>query len=209
MGKNFAVLNILFMGYLETPLHKKIYSNIKVDIWHPAVGLRCRNPPRHLSQLNIWILFCGGGVSSISIRFKPYFRWRSEVMELPEFTWPLRMTGSDMTGNGHDRNRKSWPWSRAHVQPFPAVFSYYGSKKCRTVVQVPVLPDVILKGGSHGRGVSMRNRKLPNLRPSGAFWPKMTSSDVTRRVPLEGSAHAWLEVPLGCSLGRPRPIIVF
>jgi hypothetical protein len=68
------------------------------------------------------------------------------VMELPEFTWPLRMTGSDMTGNGHDWNRKSWPWSRAHVQPFPAVFSYYGSKKCRTVVQVPVLPDEILKG---------------------------------------------------------------
>ena len=25
--------------------------HIKVDIWHPAVGLRCRNPPRHLSQL--------------------------------------------------------------------------------------------------------------------------------------------------------------
>jgi hypothetical protein len=27
------------------------FSNIKVDIWRPAVGLRCRNPPRHLSQL--------------------------------------------------------------------------------------------------------------------------------------------------------------
>jgi hypothetical protein len=25
--------------------------NIKIDIWHPAVGLRCRKPPRHLSQL--------------------------------------------------------------------------------------------------------------------------------------------------------------
>jgi hypothetical protein len=24
---------------------------IKVDIWHPAVGLRCGNPHRHLNQL--------------------------------------------------------------------------------------------------------------------------------------------------------------
>jgi hypothetical protein len=32
--------------YRDPPLHKK-KSNIKVDIWHPAVGLRCRNPPRH------------------------------------------------------------------------------------------------------------------------------------------------------------------
>jgi hypothetical protein len=27
------------------------FSNIKVDIWHPAVGLRCGNPPWHLNQL--------------------------------------------------------------------------------------------------------------------------------------------------------------
>ena len=27
------------------------FSNIKVDIWHPTVGLRCRNPSRHLNQL--------------------------------------------------------------------------------------------------------------------------------------------------------------
>jgi hypothetical protein len=27
------------------------FSNIKVDIWHPIVGLRCRNPLSHLSQL--------------------------------------------------------------------------------------------------------------------------------------------------------------
>jgi hypothetical protein len=25
---------------------------IEVHIWHPAVGLRCRNPRRHLSQIN-------------------------------------------------------------------------------------------------------------------------------------------------------------
>jgi hypothetical protein len=29
----------------------KTNPNIKVDIWHPAVGLRCRIPPRHLIQL--------------------------------------------------------------------------------------------------------------------------------------------------------------
>jgi hypothetical protein len=41
----------IFHGiFIETLLHKK-KSNIKVDIWHPAVGLTCRNPPRHLSQL--------------------------------------------------------------------------------------------------------------------------------------------------------------
>jgi hypothetical protein len=36
--------------YRDPPLHKK-KSNIKVDIRHPAVDLRCRNPPRHLSQI--------------------------------------------------------------------------------------------------------------------------------------------------------------
>jgi hypothetical protein len=35
---------------LENPLHN-FFSNIKVDIWHPAVGLRCIIPPSHLSQL--------------------------------------------------------------------------------------------------------------------------------------------------------------
>jgi hypothetical protein len=34
--------------YREPPSIKKIQI---CDIWHSAVGLRCRNPPRHLSQL--------------------------------------------------------------------------------------------------------------------------------------------------------------
>jgi hypothetical protein len=38
------------------PLSTIYFSNIKVDIWHPAVGLRCRNPPRHLSQLTTWAI---------------------------------------------------------------------------------------------------------------------------------------------------------
>jgi hypothetical protein len=32
-------------------IHSPPNPNIKVDIWHPAVGLRCRISPRHLSQL--------------------------------------------------------------------------------------------------------------------------------------------------------------
>jgi hypothetical protein len=30
--------------------------DIKVDIWHPAVGLRCGHPPMHLSQLKTWAI---------------------------------------------------------------------------------------------------------------------------------------------------------
>ena len=49
--KNIVVLNIFFMAfYRDTPSTKK-NTNSKVDIWHPAVDLRSRNPPRHLSQL--------------------------------------------------------------------------------------------------------------------------------------------------------------
>ena len=33
------------------PILHNIFSDIKVDIWHPAVGLRYIIPPRHLSQL--------------------------------------------------------------------------------------------------------------------------------------------------------------
>jgi hypothetical protein len=39
-----------FYGIFRDPLHN-LFSNIKVDIGHPAVGLRCRNPPMYLSQL--------------------------------------------------------------------------------------------------------------------------------------------------------------
>jgi hypothetical protein len=41
----------IFQGiFIETPLHN-LFSNIKVDIWHPAVGLRCIIQTRHLCQL--------------------------------------------------------------------------------------------------------------------------------------------------------------
>ena len=36
--------------YRDPPLHTKQNHN-KVDIWHAAVGVRCRNPHRHFSQV--------------------------------------------------------------------------------------------------------------------------------------------------------------
>jgi hypothetical protein len=42
---------IFNVKFIETPLYN-LFSNIKVDIWHPAVGLRFIIPPRNLSQLN-------------------------------------------------------------------------------------------------------------------------------------------------------------
>jgi hypothetical protein len=38
---------LVHLGFQST----KENSNIKVDIWHPTVGLRCRNPTRDFSQL--------------------------------------------------------------------------------------------------------------------------------------------------------------
>jgi hypothetical protein len=52
VGKNFAVLDIFLWDIYRDPLHN-MFSNIKVDIWNPAVGVRCIIPPRHLSQLKI------------------------------------------------------------------------------------------------------------------------------------------------------------
>jgi hypothetical protein len=45
-----SLIYFLWDIYRDPLLHKN-KSNINVNIWHPAVGLRCRNPPRHLSQL--------------------------------------------------------------------------------------------------------------------------------------------------------------
>jgi hypothetical protein len=41
------------MGYLKKPPQNTIsfLNLIEVDIWHPAVGWRCKNPPRNLRQL--------------------------------------------------------------------------------------------------------------------------------------------------------------
>jgi hypothetical protein len=50
VGKNLAVLDMFLWDIYRDPLHN-LFSNIKVDISHPAMGLRCIIPPRHLSQL--------------------------------------------------------------------------------------------------------------------------------------------------------------
>jgi hypothetical protein len=45
-----SLIYFLWDIYRGHPSTKNI-SNIKVDIWHPVVGLRCWNPHRHLCQL--------------------------------------------------------------------------------------------------------------------------------------------------------------
>jgi hypothetical protein len=47
-----TLLSLIYFSWdiYRDPLHNFI-SNIKVDISHPAVGLRSIIPPRHLSQL--------------------------------------------------------------------------------------------------------------------------------------------------------------
>jgi hypothetical protein len=45
--------SLIYFSYdINRDPHSKKISNIKFDIWHPAVGLRCRNPPRHFSHLD-------------------------------------------------------------------------------------------------------------------------------------------------------------
>jgi hypothetical protein len=44
------VIYLSWRIYKDQPSTKNI-SNIKVDIWHPAVRLTCANSPKHLSQL--------------------------------------------------------------------------------------------------------------------------------------------------------------
>jgi hypothetical protein len=53
------------------------------------------------------------------------------------------------------------------------------------------------------KGVRMRNQKLRNICPSGAFSSEMTSSNVTRR---DSPGSRVIGSGPGCSLGHPRPI---
>ena len=48
------------------PTLQNLLSNIKVDIWRPAVGLKCIIPPRQLSQLKTW---------AITLPSLIYFSW--------------------------------------------------------------------------------------------------------------------------------------
>ena len=51
--------------------------NIKVDIGHPVVGLRCRIPPRHLSQLKAMNVSCVGNFSWNIHRAPPKSKYQS------------------------------------------------------------------------------------------------------------------------------------
>jgi hypothetical protein len=111
-------------------------------------------------------------------------------------------TGSHVTGSGHDRKwRQSHDrkWSRAHAQSVPALFSYYSSStKCIIAhdrhdyrMWRHVTPKVFSVGScTISALVEQFHRKSRH----------QTSPVV---LPLE---ITWSEVPLGCSLGRPRPI---
>ena len=49
-GNDVVICRVGNIPEHDTSLH------IKVDIWHPAVGLRCGNPLRHLNQLRTWAI---------------------------------------------------------------------------------------------------------------------------------------------------------
>jgi hypothetical protein len=103
------------------------------------------------------------------------------------------------------------------------------------VQNVPGLPEMTKRSCDPKRvplgwGVCMRNRKFlsPEVASSNVTWPRLIPlegwgvrkryrklrnirSNVTRKASpgKYGSVHAQLEVHLECSLGHPRPIIVF
>ena len=141
------------------------------------------------------VSICGGSMQWI------YRKWRHRKWRHPEVTWAEEaLTGSD------------------RVSAFPRFF------RTRVVVQMchcawPTgLPEVTWPLRV-SLGVHMRNRKLRNIRPSGVL---LTGSDVITRSDRRGLGwkdarmrnrklrNIWPsgvfspEVPLGCSLGRPR-----
>jgi hypothetical protein len=119
--------------------------------------------------------------SSISVRTKSYLRRWSEV-ELPEVTSPEpAMTGNDvigshMTGSGihttgsdrmHMRNRfPRFFLTIVVVQNVPLRMTGGSMVTGCDVIKRHVTPKVL-----HWKGARMRNQKLRNIRPSGAFSP--------------------------------------
>jgi len=108
-------------------------------------------------------------VSSIWVRTKPHLWWCCAVVlpEVTSVTWPKApptgsmfcacATGScAISGCFH----RKWHQSRDRERACPG------------------WTEVALTGSLSG-SVRMRNRKLRNIRPSRAFWPEVTSSNVT------------------------------
>ena len=113
-------------------------------------------------------------MSSISRQLKSHLR-RSCEEELPEVT-SMALTGGDVshvTGSMFcacpDPPRTIFP----RFFRFAVLFSYDYCSTSSTVVQVPWLPEVtegnVTPKEFPWKGVRMQNRKLRNIRPSGAF----------------------------------------
>jgi hypothetical protein len=99
-------------------------------------------------------------------------------------------TGSDVTGShviwsGPDRksSARKWRHNRKYVLHMPGFSPGFF---LAIVVQVPGLPEVTKGQVTPSRvplGVRMHNWKLPNFRPSGAFWPEVTLWSITPSWP--------------------------
>ena len=68
--------HIFYCIFIENPIHH-LFSNIKVGVWHPAVGLMCFIPPRHLSQLKSRVIPL------------TYFKWVRTLPSLTYFLWNI------------------------------------------------------------------------------------------------------------------------
>ena len=137
-------------------------------------------------------------------------------MTSPEITWPeAALTRSHVTGSGHHRNQKSRKWSGAHAHPVPAFF-------LTVVVVVQNVPlrmsDMATEGNltpkdSLGSVSACATGICACTTGScaistlvGLFHRKWSHQTSPEGLPLELEV-TW--VPLGCSVGRPRPIYHF
>jgi hypothetical protein len=69
------------------PTFHNFFSNIKIDIWYPAVGLRCIIPSRHLNLKGIARVFnwlkCLGGI----MHFKPTAGYQISIFIFENKLW--------------------------------------------------------------------------------------------------------------------------
>ena len=119
--------------------------------------------------------------SSISARTKSYLRRIQRIWPLRMLEWKWRHRKS-RARKGHNRK---WRHNRKYVLCMP------GSAFPRFFLLTIVVQNVSLRMTDRTTGspvtpkevplgVRMRNRKLRNIRPSGAFWLEVTLWNVTR-----------------------------
>jgi hypothetical protein len=125
VGKNFAVLDKFLWDIYRDTLFHNFFPNIKIDIWHPAVGLRCIIPPTSVKDLGN------------TLNLNP--NWARTLLSLIYFSWVVYrvppnpnikvvyqdssrhslgeqrgaghyacVTGSDLTGSGPGWNDVAW-----------------------------------------------------------------------------------------------------